>query len=74
MMSPKTPIADRRVASRCLAAIREAAPRIAPEDPGERMLAAYALSVEARELFIAGMKASGFSEAEIREALRRRRR
>jgi hypothetical protein len=45
-----------------------------PEDPGERILAAYALSAEVRKLFIAGMRAKGFSDAEIREQLKRRRR
>jgi hypothetical protein len=33
-------------------------------DPGERMETAFALSLEARKLFVAGMKAQGFSQAE----------
>jgi hypothetical protein len=38
------------------------------------MLLAFALSIEARKLMVAGMKANGFSDAEIQEALKRRRR
>jgi hypothetical protein len=43
-------------------------------DPGSKILAAYALSVEARRLLIAGLQSQGFTEAEIRAVLRSRRR
>jgi len=39
-------------------------------DPGQRMEAAFSLSLEARKLSVAGMKAQGFSEAEIAAALK----
>jgi hypothetical protein len=74
-MSPRTPVKDRRNPSRCLTEIRKpAALRRFPENPGERMLAAYDLSVEARNLFVAGMRARGLSDDEIRTHLKRRRR
>lgn len=73
-MSPGTPFDGRRHESRCLAEVRKGSNARRPEDPGERMLLAHALSVEARKLRIAGMEARGFSDAEIQEALKRRRR
>jgi len=39
-------------------------------DPGRRMEASFALSLDARMLLVAGLKAQGFSETEIR-ALKR---
>jgi hypothetical protein len=36
------------------------------------MLAAHDLSVEVRQLFVEGMRARGFSDAEIHERLKRR--
>jgi DNA-binding NarL/FixJ family response regulator len=39
-------------------------------DPGQRMEIAFSLSLEARKLSVAGMKAQGFSEAEIAAALK----
>jgi hypothetical protein len=43
-------------------------------DPGKKMMLAFLLSVRARKFLIEGLKAQGFSEAEIRETIRRRRR
>lgn len=37
--------------------------------PGRRMETAFALSLEAQKLFVAGLRAQGFSEAEIASAL-----
>jgi len=42
-------------------------------DPGRKMQAAFSLSVEARKLLIAGLRAQGFSQPEIRAILRTRR-
>ena len=42
-------------------------------DPGRKMKAAFALSVEARKLHIAGLQAQGFNEPEIHAILRARR-
>jgi hypothetical protein len=58
---------ERPKASRVLAEVRRkchAATVIT--DPGRRMEAAFALSVDARMLLVAGLKAQGFSETEIR--------
>ncbi len=38
-------------------------------DPGQRMEIAFALSLEAQKLFVAGLKAQGFSDGEIAAAL-----
>ena len=35
-------------------------------DPGRRMEAAFSLSMDARMLLVAGLRAQGFSETEIR--------
>ena len=43
-------------------------------DPGRRMEAAFALSLDARKLFVAGLRAQGFSETEIAAALKAKRR
>lgn len=43
-------------------------------DPERKMNAAFLLSVQARKFLIAGLKAQGFTEAEILETLRKRRR
>ncbi len=42
-------------------------------DPGRKMQIAFSLSVEARKLMIAGLRAQGFSQPEIRAILRTRR-
>lgn len=42
-------------------------------DPGQRLEAAFALSLEATKLFVAGLKAQGFSEAEIETVLKAKR-
>ena len=57
---------ERPNASRVLAEVRRTC-RGATEimDPGRRMEAAFALSMDARMLLVAGLKAQGFSEAEI---------
>ncbi len=41
-------------------------------DPGNKMLAAFRLSVETRKLHIAGLRAQGFSETEILQMLKSR--
>ncbi len=41
-------------------------------DPGRRMEAAFALSMDARMLLVAGLKAQGFSEKEIRALMNER--
>jgi hypothetical protein len=43
-------------------------------DPGRKMIDAFALSREARKFFVAGLKSQGFSETEILQILRMRRR
>jgi hypothetical protein len=43
---------------------------IAALDPGQKMKNAYSLSVEARKLHIAGLRAQGFTESEIQSILR----
>jgi len=60
---------DRPIVSRVLAAARTKR-RITTEilDPGRRMEAAFELSRDARMLQVAGLRAQGFSETEIREA------
>ncbi len=42
-------------------------------DPGQRMEATFALSLEVRKLFVAGLEAQGFSDAQIEEALKAKR-
>jgi ABC-type uncharacterized transport system auxiliary subunit len=42
-------------------------------DPGQKMKAAFSLSVEARKLLIAGLRAQGFTDLEIQTVLRSRR-
>lgn len=42
-------------------------------DPGQKMQAAFTLSLEARLLMIAGLRAKGFDEAEIYAVLKARR-
>ena len=41
-------------------------------DPERKMNAAFSLSVEARKFLLVGLKAQGFTEAEILETLRKR--
>ena len=60
---------ERPRASRLLAETRRRSREILNKlDPGQRMQAAFALSLEARKLLAAGLQARGFSEAEIRAA------
>jgi hypothetical protein len=42
-------------------------------DPGWKMKAAFALSVDARKLLVAGLQSQGFSELEIQAILRAKR-
>jgi hypothetical protein len=42
-------------------------------DPGQKMLAAFTLSMEARKLLIAGLRNQGFSETEILHILKTKR-
>lgn len=42
-------------------------------DPSHKIIAAFSLSVEARKLRIAGLWSQGFSESEINQILRTRR-
>jgi hypothetical protein len=42
-------------------------------DPGRKMKSAFALSVEARKLLVAGLQSQGFNELEIQAILRARR-
>jgi hypothetical protein len=66
---------ERRKASRLLSGMRKKKRlAISHLDPGRKMKAAFSLSVEARKLLIAGLKAQGFSESEIRRILREKRR
>ena len=62
-------------ASNVLISVREQGRlRLSTLDPGEKMQAAFALSLETRRLFVAGLKTQGFTEAEISAALRKRNR
>ena len=42
-------------------------------DPGQKMMTAFSLSMEARKLRIAGLRSQGFSEMEILHLLKARR-
>jgi hypothetical protein len=42
-------------------------------DPGQKMIAAFTLSIEARKLQIAGLRDQGFSETEILDILKTKR-
>ena len=65
----------RAVPSAVLEKLREERDKALKElDPGQRMEIACSLSVEAQKLFVAGMRAQGFSEAEIGAALKAKRR
>ena len=62
-------------ASRLLSGLREERLRATNAlDPGQKMAAAFSLSVEARKLMIAGLQSQGFTEPEIRQILKARRR
>jgi hypothetical protein len=61
----------RRVPSAVLEKLRRERMEALKElDPGARMEAAFALSLEARKLFLAGLRAQGFSESEIHVLLK----
>jgi hypothetical protein len=70
------PLADqleRPNASRLLSEPRrERRQALAALDPGKKMKAAYALSIETRKLLIAGLQDQGFSKLEIHAILRAR--
>jgi hypothetical protein len=62
---------ERAVPSAVLETLREERIEALKEmDPGQRMEIAFALSLEAQKLFVAGMRVQGFSEAEIQAALK----
>jgi len=65
---------ERPAASRVLAESRKAS-RCAIDllAPGRRMEAAFTLSMDARKLRIAGLRAQGFSETEIRAIMSAKR-
>lgn len=68
-------LAGRPKPSRVLAESREQNRRFfSTLDPGLKVQAAFDLSLEARRLSIAGLKAQGFSEEEMRAALKARTR
>jgi ATP/maltotriose-dependent transcriptional regulator MalT len=76
--NPMFPLLDapleRPRASRVLSEIRKERRRaISTLDPGRKVKAAFSLSVQARKLHISGLRAQGFTESEIREILRARR-
>jgi hypothetical protein len=59
---------ERPNASRVLAEVRKKSPTAADiMSPGRRMEAAFSLSIDARMLLVAGLRAQGFSETEIRD-------
>ncbi len=41
--------------------------------PGQKMMAAFSLSMEARKLHIAALRSQGFDETEILQILKKRR-
>ncbi len=68
------PDTERPAPSRLLTELRQERRLAMRElDPGRKMQAAFSLSVEARKLLIAGLRAQGFSQPEIRAILRTRR-
>ncbi len=70
-----TPSGSRRKISRLLAETKKSRrERYDRLSAGRRMELVFQLSIEARKFLSAGMKAQGFSEAEIRERLRAKRR
>ena len=64
----------RPVPSKVLLEVRGQHPEADPVDPGRRLEAAFALSRDLARLFRAGLRAQGFSDAEIEALYRRRRR
>jgi hypothetical protein len=56
---------ERPKASRVLAEVRRTCTPGVIMNPGRKMEAAFSLSMDARMLLVAGLKAQGFSEAEI---------
>jgi len=70
-MDPRADHGRRRVPSAVLEKLREERIEALKDmDPGQRMETAFALSLEAQKLFVAGLRAQGFSEAEIAAALK----
>ncbi|PYV09872.1 MAG: hypothetical protein DMG07_22250 [Acidobacteria bacterium] len=65
---------ERPVPSKALLQVRGKHPEGDPADPGRRLEAAFALSRDLARLFRAGLRAQGFSEAEIEALYRRGRR
>jgi hypothetical protein len=74
MVPPLNPPIERPKASRLLIELQKER-RLAMRslDPSQKMQSAFALSVNARKLLIAGLQAQGFSEPEIHAILRMRR-
>ena len=65
---------ERRKASRLIIEMQKERRRTMRSiDPGRKMKAAFALSVDARKLLVAGLQSQGFSELEIQAILRARR-
>ena len=64
----------RPVPSKALLEVRGQHPEADPVDPGRRLEAAFALSRDLAQIFQAGLRAQGFSEAEIEALYRRGRR
>ncbi len=74
-MCQKTDQRKRPVPSAVLEGLRrERLEALKQMDPGQRMETAFALSLEAQKLFVAGLKAQGLTEAEIAAALKAKRR
>ena len=74
-MTSNTASNRRPIPSRVLEKLREERLEALKDmDPGQRMEAAFTLSLEARKLFVAGLRAQGFSEVEIETALKVKRR
>jgi hypothetical protein len=73
MTTPLNAQIERPKASRLLTEVQKERRRAMRSlDPGCKMIAAFALSVEARKLLVAGLQAQGFSQLEIQEILRAR--
>ncbi len=74
-MCPGADQARRRIPSAVLDKLHdERIESLRAMDPGQRMETAFALSLEAQKLFVAGLRAQGFSEAEIAAVLKAKRR
>jgi len=73
-LPPDTPFGQSR-SSRLMAEMRKKRRQtMAAVDPARKMNTAFLLSILARKFLIAGLKAQGFSDYEIREVIRKRKR